>query len=72
MSSALPFLSINLTSGVDLDNATDCLNAGVASVGLVAPLFEPVAITWGDWDQIAKNAARVMANVKAAGPYVRK
>ena len=48
MSSALPFLSINLTSGVDLDNATDYLNAGVASVGLVAPLFEPVAITWGD------------------------
>jgi Entner-Doudoroff aldolase len=72
VSSALPMLSINPTSGVDLDNAGDYLRMGAASVGLVAPLFDPAAIQAGNWDQIAKNAEKVMANVKEAGPYVRK
>jgi 2-dehydro-3-deoxyphosphogluconate aldolase/(4S)-4-hydroxy-2-oxoglutarate aldolase len=72
VSSALPFLAINPTSGVDLDNAGDYLKSGAASVGLVAPLFDPVAIAAGDYDTIAKNAAKVMANVREAGPYVRK
>jgi 2-dehydro-3-deoxyphosphogluconate aldolase / (4S)-4-hydroxy-2-oxoglutarate aldolase len=72
VTSALPFLSINPTSGVDLDNAGEYLRAGAASVGLVAPLFDPIAIEAGDYDQIAVNAAKVMANVKAVGPYVRK
>ena len=72
VSSALPFLSINPTSGVDLDNAADYLNNGAASVGLVAPLFDPAAVASGDWDQIAKNAEKVMANVRTAGPYIRK
>ena len=72
VSSALPFLSINPTSGVDLDNAADYLKNGAASVGLVAPLFDQVAIGKGDFDQIAKNAAKVIANVRTVGPYVRK
>jgi len=72
VSSALPFLSINPTSGVDLDNAGEMLKMGAASVGLVAPLFDPVAIANGDWDQISKNAEKVIANVKTAGPYIRK
>lgn len=72
VSSALPFLAINPTSGVDLDNAGDFLNNGAASVGLVAPLFDQAAIAAGDFDTIAKNAERVMANVRAAGPYQRK
>jgi len=72
VSSALPMLSINPTSGVDLDNAGDYLRMGAASVGLVAPLFDPAAIQNGDWDQIAKNAEKVMANVREVGPYVRK
>lgn len=72
VSSALPFLAINPTSGVDLDNAGDFLKMGAASVGLVAPLFDPVAVAAEDWDQIAKNAAKVMANVREAGPYIRK
>lgn len=72
VSSALPFLSINPTSGVDLDNAGDYLKMGAASVGLVAPLFDPNAIAAGDWDQIAKNAEKVIGNVKTAGPYTRK
>merc|ERR1712232_549821 len=72
VSSALPFLSINPTSGVDLDNAGEYLKNGAASVGLVAPLFEPNAIANGDWDKIAANASKLMANVKEAGPYIRK
>jgi 2-dehydro-3-deoxyphosphogluconate aldolase/(4S)-4-hydroxy-2-oxoglutarate aldolase len=72
VSSALPFLSINPTSGVDLDNAGEYLKNGAASVGLVAPLFDQEAIARGDFDVIAQNAAKVMANVREAGPYVRK
>jgi len=72
VSSALPFLSINPTSGVDLDNAGDYLKNGAASVGLVAPLFDPAAVASGNWDQIAQNAEKVMANVREAGPYQRK
>jgi len=72
VSSALPMLSINPTSGVDLDNAAEYLSHGAASVGLVAPLFDPAAIAAGDWDQISKNAEKVMANVSKVGPYIRK
>jgi 2-dehydro-3-deoxyphosphogluconate aldolase / (4S)-4-hydroxy-2-oxoglutarate aldolase len=72
VSSALPFLAINPTSGVDLDNAGEYLRSGAASVGLVAPLFDPVAIEKGDWDTIATNAAKVMQNVRAVGPYQRQ
>jgi len=72
VSSALPFLSINPTSGVDLDNAGDFLRMGAASVGLVAPLFDQEAIARGDYDAIAKNAEKVMANVREVGPYQRK
>mmetsp|Transcript_33148 Transcript_33148/g.37112 ORF Transcript_33148/g.37112 Transcript_33148/m.37112 type:complete len:254 (-) Transcript_33148:58-819(-) len=72
VSSALPFLSINPTSGVDLDNAGEYLKMGAASVGLVGPLFEPDAIASGDYDKIAQNAAKVMANVREVGPYHRK
>lgn len=72
VSSALPFLSINPTSGVDLDNAGDYLRMGAASVGLVAPLFDQDAIARGDYDVIAQNAAKVMANVRPVGPYIRK
>ena len=72
VSAALPFLSINPTSGVDLDNAGEYLTHGAASVGLVAPLFDPAAIAAGNYEQIAQNAARVMANVRTAGPYLRK
>ena len=72
VSSALPFLAINPTSGVDLDNAGEYLKNGAASVGLVAPLFDQAAIAAGDFDKIAKNAAKVMANVREAGPLQRK
>jgi len=64
--------SASPTIGVDLDNAGEFLRNGAASVGLVAPLFDPQAIQKEDWDQIAKNAEKVMANVRAVGPYQRK
>lgn len=72
VASALPFLSINPTSGVDLDNAGDFLRNGAASVGLVAPLFDQAAIARGDFDVVAQNAAKVMKNVREVGPYIRK
>eukprot|EP00529_Nitzschia_sp_RCC80_P032593 CAMPEP_0113514864 /NCGR_PEP_ID=MMETSP0014_2-20120614/40637_1 /TAXON_ID=2857 /ORGANISM="Nitzschia sp." /LENGTH=229 /DNA_ID=CAMNT_0000411391 /DNA_START=483 /DNA_END=1172 /DNA_ORIENTATION=- /assembly_acc=CAM_ASM_000159 len=72
VSSALPFLAINPTSGVDLDNAGEYLKNGAASVGLVAPLFDQAAIAAGNFDVIAQNAEKVMANVREAGPYQRK
>jgi len=72
VSSALPFLSINPTSGVDLDNAGEFLKNGAASVGLVAPLFDPAAVASGNWDQIAQNAKKVIDNVTPVGPYLRK
>ena len=65
-------LSINPTSGVDLDNTAQYLTHGAASVGLVAPMFDPVAIVNEDWDQIAKNSAKLVANVKDVGAYDRR
>ena len=71
VSAALPMLRLNPTSGVDLDNAGDFLANGAASVGLVAPLFDPVAVQAGDWDQIRANAAKVIGNAAKAGPLKR-
>ena len=47
VSAALPMLRLNPTSGVDLDNAGEYLKNGAASVGLVAPLFDPVPLRLG-------------------------
>ena len=71
VSAALPMLRLNPTSGVDLDNAGDFLANGAASVGLVAPLFDPAAVQAGDWDQIRANAAKVIGNAAKAGPLKR-
>jgi len=72
VSAALPMLTLNPTSGVDLDNAGDFLKNGAASVGLVAPLFPPDAIAGQRWDMIEANARKVISNVEAVGPYKRK
>lgn len=69
VSAAMPMLKLNPTSGVDLDNAGDYLKNGAFGVGLVAPLFDPVAIANNDWDKVHANAVKVIANIKAAGPY---
>jgi len=66
VSAALPMLTLNPTSGVDLDNAGDFLKSGASSVGLVAPLFPPDAVLNAKWDVIQANAQKVIGNVKAA------
>merc|ERR1719453_408255 len=60
-----PMLTLNPTSGVDLDNAGDFLKNGASSVGLVAPLFPPDAVLNSKWDVIHANAVKVIGNVKA-------
>merc|ERR1719310_2151604 len=65
VSAAMPMLTLNPTSGVDLDNAADFLKNGAASIGLVAPLFPPDAVAGEKWDVIEANAAKVIANVNA-------
>jgi len=69
VSAAMPMLTLNPTSGVDLDNAGDFLKNGANSVGLVAPLFPPDAVAAGNWDQITANAKKVIGNVHASGKY---
>jgi len=68
VSAALPMLTLNPTSGVDLDNAGDFLSGGASSVGLVAPLFPPDLVAKGDWAGITANAQKVIANVKPTLP----
>lgn len=72
VSAALPMLSINPTSGVDLDNAGDFLRSGATGVGLVAPLFDPADVAAKNWDSIRAKAEKVIGNVKAVGPVQRK
>lgn len=48
------------------------MKLGAASVGLVAPLFDPEAIANGDYEQIAKNAEKCMGNVRPVGPPPEK
>ncbi|KAJ8601099.1 hypothetical protein CTAYLR_007819 [Chrysophaeum taylorii] len=69
VSAAMPMLRLNPTSGVDLDNAGDYLKNGAFGVGLVAPLFPPDVVKAADWDQVNKNAIKVIEKVKQAGPY---
>jgi len=66
VSSALPMLKLNPTSGVDLDNAGEFIKAGATSVGLVAPLFPPAAVAGNQWDVINANAVKVIGNIKTA------
>ena len=68
VSAALPMLTLNPTSGVDLDNAGDFLTGGASSIGLVAPLFPPDMVANGDWDGIRANAQKVIGNVKPTLP----
>ena len=66
VSAAMPMLTLNPTSGVDLDNAGEFLKNGASSIGLVAPLFPPDAVLNSKWDVIQANAQKVIGNVKAA------
>jgi len=62
----LPFLNIVPTSGVDLENALDYLNAGSFAVGFVNSLFVPDEISAGRFDVIRERAA---AMIEAVGQH---
>ena len=66
VSSALPHLRINPTSGCDLATCQDYLRNGASSVGFVAPAFDQDKIKAGDWDAIAATAKALTDAVKAA------
>mmetsp|Transcript_36352 Transcript_36352/g.85464 ORF Transcript_36352/g.85464 Transcript_36352/m.85464 type:complete len:249 (-) Transcript_36352:8-754(-) len=66
VTSALPMLRLNPTSGVDKDNVELMLKSGAASVGLVAPLFDAAEIAKQDWDAVNKRAVAIMAEVNKA------
>ena len=52
----LPFLRIVPTNGVDENNVSDWLAAGVFAVGFVATLFIPGEIKRGNFDGIEEMA----------------
>jgi 2-dehydro-3-deoxyphosphogluconate aldolase/(4S)-4-hydroxy-2-oxoglutarate aldolase len=55
-----PYLKIFPTSGVNLDNMLDVLNAGAAGVGFVRPLFDPETIRKKNYDDIRKRAEAIV------------
>jgi 2-dehydro-3-deoxyphosphogluconate aldolase/(4S)-4-hydroxy-2-oxoglutarate aldolase len=66
VSSALPMLRINPTSGVEIDTAADYLRAGASSLGFVAPAFPPAMVAAQDWDGIAEIARKIKIATKSA------
>jgi 2-dehydro-3-deoxyphosphogluconate aldolase/(4S)-4-hydroxy-2-oxoglutarate aldolase len=54
------------TGGVSIDNAGDWLRAGAVGVGVGSALVDTKAIAAKQFDVIADNARRIVANVKAA------
>ena len=55
-----PYLKIFPTSGVNLDNMLEVLNAGAAGVGFVRPLFDPETIRKKNYDDIRKRAEAIV------------
>ena len=64
VSSALPMLRINPTSGVEIDTAADYLRAGASSLGFVAPAFPPDLVKNQDWDGISEIARKIQVACK--------
>jgi len=62
----LPQVKLMPTGGVTLDNAGDWIRAGAAAVGLGSALVDAGAVERNQFDAIADNARRVVANVSAA------
>ena len=56
-----PHLKIFPTSGVNLDNMLEVLEAGAAGVGFVGPLFDPQAIRNRNFDDIRERAEKIVA-----------
>ncbi len=58
-----PHLKIFPTSGVNLDNMLEVLEAGAAGVGFVGPLFDPQAMRNRNFDDIRERAEKIVALV---------
>ena len=56
----LPYLKIFPTSGVNLDNMLDVLQAGAAGTGFVRPLFNPEMIRNKNYDGIRQRAEAIV------------
>ena len=56
-----PHLKIFPTSGVNLDNMLEVLEAGAAGVGFVGPLFDPQAMRNRNFDDIRERAEKIVA-----------
>ncbi|HEV8348231.1 MAG TPA: bifunctional 4-hydroxy-2-oxoglutarate aldolase/2-dehydro-3-deoxy-phosphogluconate aldolase [Vicinamibacterales bacterium] len=62
----LPQVKLMPTGGVTIDNAGDWIRAGAVAVGIGSALVDAKAIDAGQFDVIAANARKVIANVKSA------
>jgi 2-dehydro-3-deoxyphosphogluconate aldolase/(4S)-4-hydroxy-2-oxoglutarate aldolase len=62
----LPQLKLMPTGGVTLDNAGDWIRAGAVAVGVGTALLDRTAIAAGNYGLVRANAARIVANVRAA------
>ena len=62
----LPHIKLMPTGGVSIDNAGDWLRAGAVGVGVGSALVDTKAIAAQQFNVIADNARRIVANVKAA------
>ena len=62
----LPQLKLMPTGGVTLDNAGDWIRAGAVAVGVGTALLDRKAVAAGDYGVVRDNAARIVANVRAA------
>ena len=56
-----PHLKIFPTSGVNLDNMVEVLEAGAAGVGFVGPLFDPQSMRNRNFDDIRERAEKIVA-----------
>ncbi len=62
----LPQVKLMPTGGVTIDNAGDWLRAGAVAVGVGSALVDTKAIAAKQFNVIADNARRIVANVAAA------
>ena len=59
----LPYLKIFPTSGVNLDNMLDVLQAGAAGIGFVRPLFDPEMIRNKNYGGIRQRAEAIVGRL---------
>lgn len=62
----LPQVKMMPTGGVTVDNAGDWIRAGAVAVGVGTALLDAKAIADGNYGILRSNAARIVANIRAA------